>query len=122
MSFIFVREDSFPLFEIGCELTKRLLEAGCDYGASAKIEKRVFDKNLYQGCNFRLIHWLALAKQVHGKKTDSIESFQELVTWLDLKGESLASAQDDLSRWRKWIKSGQNHLIDEEYRKSKKTN
>ncbi|MEM8864624.1 MAG: hypothetical protein AAGF31_03655 [Planctomycetota bacterium] len=84
--------------------------ASGEYALALELAKSGAD---YLACSpdhpARIIHGLAAAvpwadnvESDHPKRT----AFRELVEWLAEKGESLAEAQQDRTRWRKWREQG----------------
>ncbi len=103
-------------YERTCGLSLVLLKAGANFRLDVKQDAGREGDAPYAGCYFRPIHFLAEAEpEVSKLPAEEQVHYRSVVQWLEEHGESLAEAQDDLERWKKWIESGQEHLIEQEH-------
>lgn len=96
-----------------------------DYALALFILKLGANPNHYSqsNSNWKLIHHLAFAEQslLPTASLESKEDFEELLTWLESRGESLTKAKHDIKRWQSKGLTAQDRgkLIQEEVRKRK---
>lgn len=102
-----------------CKIALVAIKAGAEYNV-------YYQQHWFKECDgsyFRLIHCLAAARyntKSSSRQTHS-RSFDELVKFLEEKGQSFKDAKEDVARWKYWTsKGGQADLLEKERQEREK--
>lgn len=102
--------------EEGNQLALIVLKHGASYQLFYK-RNAMNDEAPLKGCYMKLIHLLAEAEEaVNQRPPDQRIHFDSIVAWLEDRGESLAEAKADLTRWKQWKQQGRADLIEKEHK------